>query len=82
MRYATIVAAFLASGLLFGRCEAATEFLPGTPCPDGYTCSSAEPRDGVCQHPNVVLDEAIKGTRIWPPAALAAGVKTPQALRA
>jgi hypothetical protein len=65
MRSAAIVAAFLAaSGLLFGTCEATAEFLPGTPCPVGYTCFSAEPRDGVCQHADVVLDKAMKATRI------------------
>jgi hypothetical protein len=65
MRSAAIVPAFLAtSGLLLGTCGASAEFLPGTPCPDGYTCFSAEPRDGVCQHADVILDEKIKATRI------------------
>jgi len=65
MCYTPIIAAFLvASGLLSGTGEASAEFLPGMPCPDGYTCFSAEPRDGVCQHPKVVLDEAIKATRV------------------
>jgi hypothetical protein len=64
MRSAAIIPAFLAAlGLLFGTCEASAEFLPGTPCPDGFTCFSAEPRDGVCQHPNVILDEEMKATR-------------------
>lgn len=58
------VSAFLAAlGLLLGACEASAEFLPGTPCPDGFTCFSAEPRDGVCQHPDVILDKEMKVTR-------------------
>src|SRR6516225_8221881 len=57
--------AFLAAlGLLLGTCEASAEFPPGTPCPDGYTCFSAEPRDGVCKHPDVVLDDKLKATRV------------------
>ncbi|WP_313754117.1 hypothetical protein [Bradyrhizobium sp. WYCCWR 12699] len=52
-----------ALALLLGACEASAEFLPGNPCPDGYTCFSAEPRDGVCKHPDVVLDDKLKVTR-------------------
>ncbi|WP_257169827.1 hypothetical protein [Bradyrhizobium sp. SRS-191] len=44
--------------------EAYAEFLPGTPCPEGYTCFSAEPRDGVCKHPDVILDDKLKATRV------------------
>jgi hypothetical protein len=65
MASADIVRAFLAAlGRLMGACEASAEFLPGTPCPDGFTCFSAEPRDGVCQHPDVILDEKMKATRL------------------
>jgi hypothetical protein len=37
--------------------------LPGTACPQGFSCFSIEPRDGACQHPAVVLDEQTKSTR-------------------
>jgi hypothetical protein len=57
MRSAAIVPAFLAaSGLLLGTCGASAEFLPGTNSTYGYTCFSADPRDGVCQHPDLILD--------------------------
>jgi hypothetical protein len=61
----SIRTAFLAAlALLLGTCEASAEFLPGTPCPDGYACFSAEPRDGVCKHPDVVIDDKLKATRL------------------
>ncbi|WP_050043555.1 hypothetical protein [Bradyrhizobium sp. LTSPM299] len=64
MRSARIVCTLLAAlGLLLGVSTAFAEFLPGTPCPDGYTCFSVIPRDGMCQHPDVVLDEEMKVTR-------------------
>lgn len=61
---AIVRASLTALGLLLGARDAFAEFLPGTPCPDGYTCLPAEPRDGACEHPNVVLDEKMKVTRI------------------
>jgi len=65
MNLTSIVTAFLAAvGLMLSAYKAHAEFLPGTPCPDGYTCVSAEPRDGVCKHPDVVLDDKLKATRI------------------
>ncbi|WP_298372364.1 hypothetical protein [uncultured Bradyrhizobium sp.] len=65
MASADIVRVFLAAlGLAMGACEASAEFLPGTPCPEGFTCFSAEPRDGVCQHPDVILDKEMKVTRV------------------
>lgn len=60
----SISALLSAMALLWGASEASAEFLPGTPCPEGYTCFSPEPRDGVCKHPDVILDDKLKVTRI------------------
>ena len=57
-----LTASLAALALSLSACEAA-EFLPGTPCPDGYTCLSAQPRDGACKHPDMVLDDKLKATR-------------------
>jgi hypothetical protein len=61
---ATAPVVLAALGLLLGAREASADFLPGTPCPDGFTCFSAEPRDGACKHPDVVLDQEMKVTRV------------------
>lgn len=64
MNSGSTVAAFVAAlAVVASTCDAPAEYRPGTPCPDGYTCFSAEPRDGVCKHPDVVLDNKLKVTR-------------------
>ena len=54
---------FIALCFSVGGSKAFAGILPGTTCPPGFTCFSIEPRDGVCQHPAVVLDEQTKSTR-------------------
>jgi hypothetical protein len=65
MRSAAVVRTLLAAlALSLDMSGAIAEYLPGTPCPEGYSCFPAEPRDGVCQHPDVVLDEKMRATRV------------------
>jgi hypothetical protein len=53
----------VALSLSTGGSTAIAQILPGAKCPSDFTCLPSEPRDGVCQHPLLVLDPQTKSIR-------------------